>query len=259
MNNDVKYILTILNNNGFEAYIVGGYVRDYLLKIKSDDYDICTSAKEENLKKIFNIIECNYGSCKINYNDKIYEITTFRKDINYLNNRKPEKIEYVDTLYEDLQRRDFTINTVCMDKEGKTIDLLDGRKDIDNKIIKVVGDTDLKIKEDVLRILRAVRFATTLNFNLDDDLYIAIKKYGYLVKNLSFYRKRQELDKIFTSSNIDYGIQLLKELGLDKYLEISLDFKKTDLLGIWAQINNMNYPFTKNERNIINEYQKTYL
>lgn len=259
MNYDVKDILIILNKNGYEAYIVGGFVRDYLLNINSNDYDICTSAKEENLKKIFNIIECNYGSCKINYNDKIYEITTFRRDINYLNNRKPEKIEYVDTLYEDLQRRDFTINTICMDKDNNIIDLLHGKKEIKNRIIKVVGDTDKKISEDALRILRAVRFATTLNFNLDDDLYIAIKKYGYLVKNLSFYRKRQELDKIFTSSNIDYGIQLLKELGLDKYLEISLDFKKTDLLGIWAQINNMNYPFTKNERKIINEYQKTYL
>lgn len=259
MNNDVKYILTSLNDNGYEAYIVGGYVRDYLLNIKSDDYDICTSAKEDDLKKLFNIVECNYGSCKINYNDKIYEVTTFRKDINYLNNRKPEKIEYVDNLSEDLQRRDFTINTICMDKEGNIIDLLDGKKDIDNKIIKVVGDTDLKIKEDALRILRAVRFATTLNFRLDDDLYKAIKKYGYLVKNLSFYRKRQELDKIFLSDNIDYGIQLLKELGLDEYLEIKLDFKKTDLLGIWAQINNMNYPFTKNEMNIINEYRKTSL
>lgn len=258
MNNDVKYILTILNNNGYEAYIVGGYVRDYLLNIKSDDYDICTSAKEEDLKKIFNIIECNYGSCKINYNDKIYEITTFRKDINYLNNRKPERIEYVDTLYEDLQRRDFTINTICMDKEGNIIDLLGGRTDIDSKIIKVVGDTDLKIKEDALRILRAVRFATILNFKLDDELYDTIKKYGYLVKNLSFYRKRQELDKIFLSNNIDYGIQLLNELGLDDYLEIKLDFKKTDLLGIWAQINNMNYPFTKCELEIINKYKNTY-
>ena len=104
-----------------------------------------------------------------------------------------------------------------------------------------------------------MRFATTLNFRLDADLYNAIKKYGYLVTNLSFYRKRQELDKIFLSDNIDYGINLLKELGLDEYLEIKLDFKKTDLLGIWAQINNMNYPFTKNEMKIINEYRKTSL
>ena len=256
MNDDLKYILSILNENGYEAYLVGGYVRDYLLNIKSLDFDICTSAKEGDLKELFDVLDSNYGSCKINYNNNIYEITSFRKDLNYLNNRKPEKIEYVDNLYDDLQRRDFTINTICMDKDGNIIDLLGGRKDIDDKIIKVVGNTDLKIKEDSLRILRAIRFATVLNFTLDDELYSAIKKYGYLVKNLSFYRKRQELDKIFLSDNIEYGIKLLKDLKIDKFLEISLDFKKTSLIGIWAQIDNMNYPFTREEMKLINNYKK---
>ena len=256
MNIDVKKILNILNNKGFKTYIVGGYVRDYLLNNKSNDYDICTSARPNDLMNIFDVIDNNHGSVKIKYNNKIYEITTFRKDINYINHRKPEKIEYVNTLKEDLQRRDFTINTICMDEFNNIIDLLDGKKDLQNKIIRVVGDTDKKIQEDALRILRAVRFATILNFKLDNQLYNSIKKYGYLVNNLSYYRKRQELDKIFTSNNIDYGIKLLKELELDKYLEISLDFKITNLLGIWAQINNINYPFTREEKKIINNYQK---
>lgn len=259
MNNDVRQFLTILNNNGFEAYIVGGFVRDYLLNINSDDYDICTNAREYELKKFFDLLDSNYGSYKVKYNNKIYEVTSFRKDINYINNRKPEKIEYVNTLYEDLQRRDFTINTICMDKDSNIIDLLNGREDINNKIVRVVGNTELKIKEDALRILRAIRLATVLDFNLDLELYNTIKKYGYLVKNLSYYRKRCELDKIFTSLNIDYGVNLLKELELDKYLEINLDFKKTDLLGIWAQIDNINYPFTKQELQIINKYKNTYL
>ncbi len=220
MNNNVKQILTIFNDNGFEAYIVGGYVRDYLLNIESEDYDICTSAREQDIEKLFHVIDCNFGSFKINYNNKIYEVTTFRRDINYINNRKPERIEYVDTLFDDLQRRDFTINTICMNKDGEIIDLLDGKMDLRNKVIKVVGNVDIKMQEDALRILRAIRFATVLNFKLDDDLYYAIKKYGYLVKNLSHYRKKQEMDKILSSDNMDYGIKLLKDLELNKYLEI---------------------------------------
>ena len=140
MNIDVKKILNILNNKGFKTYIVGGYVRDYLLNNKSNDYDICTSARPNDLMNIFDVIDNNHGSVKIKYNNKIYEITTFRKDINYINHRKPEKIEYVNTLKEDLQRRDFTINTICMDEFNNIIDLLDGKKDLQNKIIIVVGD-----------------------------------------------------------------------------------------------------------------------
>ena len=257
--NNVLEILNILNDNGYEAYIVGGYVRDYLLNIKSTDFDICTNAHYEDLKNLFNVSNYNYGSFKINYKNNLYEVTTFRKDLNYINNRKPEKIEYVNSLYEDLQRRDFTINTICMDKNKNIIDLLNGRNDLKNKIIKVVGDTDNKIKEDALRILRAIRIATILNFKLDNSLYNSIKKYGYLIKNLSYFRKRQELDKIFLSNNIDYGIKLLKDLELDKYLEIDLNFKKTNLYGIWAQINNIKYPFTKKELNLINNYKNTYL
>ena len=249
MNNEVKNLLNILNNSGFKAYIVGGYVRDYLLGIDSDDYDICTSAKEEDLKALFNVIDSNCGSCKVEYHQHIFEITTFRKDLNYFNHRKPEQVIFVDNLAQDLERRDFTINTICMDKDGRIIDLLNGRNDLQKKI-----------SEDALRILRAIRFATILNFSLDSELCDSIKKYGYLVKSLSYYRRRQELDKIFTSINIEYGIKLIKELDLAKYLEIRTDFKITSLMGIWAQINNFNYPFTKEEKKVMNDYlNKTYL
>lgn len=254
MNIVVKEVLTLLNNKEFEAYIIGGYVRDYLLGIKSDDYDICTNALEENLRELFNVYESNYGSCKIKYQDYKFEITTFRKELNYLNHRKPEQIVYVDSLAEDLKRRDFTINTICMDKDGKIIDLLKAREDLQDKVIKTVGNSEEKIQEDALRILRAIRFATVLNFKLDLELYDSIKKYGYLVKKLSYYRRRQELDKIFTSNNIAYGIKLINELNLAKYLEIRTNFKITSLMGIWAQINNTNYPFTREEKKMMNDY-----
>ncbi len=254
MNNDLKKILKILNNNKFEAYVVGGYVRDYLLGIPSNDYDICTNAKEEDIKKIFNVKESNFGSCKIEYKKQLYEITTYRKDVNYLNHRKPEKIEYVDNLKEDLLRRDFTINTICMDKDGNIIDLLNGEKDLQDRIIRTVGNADAKIEEDALRILRAIRLATILDFSLDQELYDSIKKYGYLVQELSYYRRRKELDIIFTSKNYRHGLKMIKELGLAQYLEIRTDFERTSLVGIWAQINNDKYPFTKAEKKLMNEY-----
>lgn len=259
MNNSVFDVLKILNKHGFEAYLVGGYPRDMLLNIKSDDYDICTNAKPEELLKIFkqNVLANNYGSLKINYNNKIYEITTFRHDLKYINNRKPILIEYVDDLIVDLQRRDFTINTICIDQNGKIIDLLNGREDIKNKIIRVVGNSDHKISQDSLRILRAIRFATILNFNLSDDLYNSIKKYGYLVKELSYDRKKAELDKIFSSSNLFYGLKLLKELNLDLYLDININnLKKTSLLGIWAQVDSINYKFNRKDQDTIHKIKE---
>jgi tRNA nucleotidyltransferase (CCA-adding enzyme) len=157
-------------------------------------------------------------------------------------------------------RRDFTINTLCINSNGENIDLLDGKKDIDNKVIKMVGDIDQKLKEDALRILRAVRFACVLNFKLDEPLKAKIKEYGYLLKNISYYRKKEELNKIFASSNIEYGISLLIDLNLISYLNIEAikDIKLTpDLIGIWAQLNVLDiYSFTTEEKDQILRIQQ---
>lgn len=258
MNNDLMQILNFLKDQGFDAYVVGGYVRDYLLNIKSIDFDICTNAKPCELEKIFmdHIISKNYGSFKIEYHNYFFEITSYRCDISYNNHRYP-KIQYTNDLYTDLQRRDFTINTICMDNTGKIIDLLNGIEDLNNKLIKTVGDSDKKINEDVLRILRGIRFATILDFRLDDELIKSIKKYKYLLSNLSYTRKKEELDKIFKSSNVNYGIELLKDLVLDKYLDINLDsVVTTDYMGIWYQVKANNYPFTKHEKYILNNIDK---
>lgn len=201
----------------YEAYIVGGYPRDLYLGKISNDIDITTSATNEELKEIFSeyeIKQMGFGSMVLIYEGYKFQITTYRKEIGYEKNRFPKKIEYTSTLKEDLKRRDFIINTLCIDKLGNYVDLMNARKDIENKIIRCVGNSDLKIKEDILRSLRAVRFATTLNFKLDEELKNSIKKYNYLIKNLKDNRKRQELDKIYNSSNKSYGIKLLKELGI---------------------------------------------
>ncbi len=247
-------LLKKFEDNGYKAYIVGGFVRDYILGIKSVDIDIATSATPKEIQSIFKNVELpfeGYGSVFLTFKKYKYEVTTFRMDLEYKNNRHPSKIIYTDKLEIDLKRRDFTMNTLAMDKDGNVIDLLNSTRDIKIKLIKTVGNADFKLKEDSLRILRAIRFATTLGFNLSDDLKNAIGNNRKLLKDLSFYRKKQELNKIFSSPNVIEGIKLLKKFKLDYYLDINLDnqiVRTNDPIGIWAQINpSLDYQFTNNE------------
>ena len=170
-------ILKIIGTKGYEAYIVGGFARNLYLNKTSDDIDICTNAKYDDLKLIFDDIENKgFGSYLLKYNNFIFEITTYRRELEYMNNRYP-KVEYINDVKEDLKRRDFTINTLMIDKNGNYVDLMNARNDIENKIIKCVGNTDIKIKEDSLRIIRALRFSSDLDFKLDDELIFSIEKY----------------------------------------------------------------------------------
>ena len=258
MNETALKVLKKINSNGYQAYLVGGYPRDIYIGRNSMDFDICTSATPKQLKEIFGSTMLpteEYGSVTLIVNNIRFEITTFRKDIKYLNNRKPIEIEYVDNLFDDLKRRDFTMNTMCIDSNGNLIDLLDGKQDINDKVIRTVGNANMKIYEDSLRILRAIRFATTLNFELDEDLKEAIKRHKDLLKSLSYYRKKEELDKIFSSTNSAYGINLIRELGLDEPLELSnLDklIPTTYLIGIWAQLDVVDkYTFNTTEKESI--------
>ena len=253
-------------NHSYKAYIVGGFVRDYLLGIESNDIDIATDATPKEIKEIF-ADSClpneDYGSVTIIFSGVRFEITTFRKEITYVFNRKPIEIQYISDLKEDLLRRDFTINTICMDIEGKIVDYLNGQEDLEKRIIRTVGNSDEKFFEDSLRILRAVRFATILDFSLCDEVREAIIKNKHLLKGLSYYRKKMELDKIFTSPNYKNGIKLLIELGLDKELEISnlekvLDSDTISLIGIWSMLEYPDkYPFQKNETELISNVRRT--
>lgn len=257
----IKFISKI-EDNGFSAYIVGGFVRDYLLGINSNDIDICTSAKPSDIKRIF-ADSClpseDYGSVTVFVKNTRFEVTTFRREISYADNRRPNEFEYIDDLLEDLRRRDFTINTLCMDKNKNIIDLLGGKKDLEKMQIETVGDSYYKFSQDTLRILRAIRFATILDFKLSKEVKEAIIKTKHLVRNLSYERKKEELNKIFSSVHVKYGVKLLIELGLDKELE--LDKLKSiknfeDLMGIWALLDLCHiYPFSKNEISIILDIQ----
>ena len=255
-------ILNILYKNGYEAYIIGGYVRDKLLGYISNDIDITTNATSNDLINIFgNVISNNkYGSMCIKYEGYIFDITTFRKDIDSVNNRWPRNVKYVDSINDDILRRDFTINTLCIDYKENIVDILGASSDIKNKVIKSVGDPYIKMKEDSYRILRAVRFACILDFGIENALFNAIKKYSYLLRNISFDRKKYELDLIFKSKNLKYGLDLIKNLNLAKYLEIyNIDklVLTSNYLGIWAQLDFSNkYNFTKHEKKVINDIKK---
>ena len=253
-------VLNIIEDNSYEAYIVGGFVRDYVMGIKSNDVDITTNARPKDLIKIFpnaNIDNEVYGSVTVYLNNIRFEITTYRDDGNYLDNRHPDTINYVNDLKTDLKRRDFTINTICMGKAGNIVDLLSCRSDIDNKIIKTVINPLESFKIDSLRILRAIRFATTLDFKLAKEVKEAIIQSKYLLKDLSINRKKEELDKIFSSPNIEKGIMLIKELGLIDVLfleNINKVIPCSQVIGIWTMLEVDDiYPFTRNELNLMKD------
>lgn len=248
-------LLEIFKLNNYEAYLVGGFVRDYILKRVSVDVDICTNATPKQVQEIFKDVRLpfeQYGSVHLVYKKVNFEITTYRMDLEYHNDRRPSRIMYTDKLFIDLKRRDFTMNTLCMGTDKKVIDLFNGLEDIKNKTIKMVGNPQKKLFEDPLRILRAIRFATELDFKLDEELKEAIIKNNKSLSELSYFRKKQELNRIFASSNASYGIKLLREFGLYKYLGIDLAkevVNTNDPIGIWAQINPCDeYQFTSNEK-----------
>lgn len=258
LDNTLK-LLKKIEDNGFKAYIVGGFVRDYILGIESHDVDICTNAKPKDIHTIFKgacLPNEEYGSVTVIVRNIRYEITTFRREYSYIGNRKPSSFEFIDDLHEDLKRRDFLINTLCIDRYGNILDILNGKKDLDNKIIHTVGNSYERFTEDAFRILRAIRFATTLNFELSNDIKSSILETKGLLKNISYERKREELDKIFTNPNVLYGVSLLQELKLDQVLDIpNLSKVKNfdDLMGVWAQLDveSNTYRFTSNEKELI--------
>lgn len=261
--------LKIINSRGYVSYIVGGFVRDNIMKIESHDIDINTNATPKELKEIFTNVkfpknmndENSYGSVSIIYKNILFEVTTFREELEYLDNRHPSSIHYINDLETDLKRRDFTINAICMDYKGNILDPLNGKCDLKKKIIKTITNPYKSFTDDALRILRAVRFATILDFSLDKELIEAIKVTKKYLKNISYDRKKHELDKIFVSIHAKRGIELLKELDLIEVLELNnIDRIKdyTDLIGIWSMINPKTYPFTKNEKELIKNINIVY-
>ena len=220
---EVRDIIGKIKEAGFEAYIVGGCVRDFLLKKTPKDWDVTTSAKPEEIQKIFpdSFYENKFLTVTARTKSKKeelkeIEITTFRVETAYSDKRHPDQVSFANTLPEDLARRDFTINAMALDldKKTKVVDLYEGQADLKNKVIRTVGHPKDRFSEDALRMIRAVRFAAVLGFKIEDSTLSAIKSNAELLKAISEERIRDEFLKIIMSDQPEKGIELLKESGL---------------------------------------------
>ncbi len=212
-------IIEKLNSNGFLGYFVGGCVRDTLMGKTPTDFDITTNAKPEEILEIFKDYKTidigkKFGTIIISSGKFSIEVTTFRSDGIYLDGRKPEEVTFSTSLEEDLMRRDFTINAMAFDSSLKVIDLFGGVEDLKNRVIKTVGDPYERFKEDYLRILRGVRFASTLDFFIEDNTLDAMGELAPNILKLSKERIRDEFSKILLSNNPSKGLNLLMELGI---------------------------------------------
>lgn len=219
-----KLIINTLEKYGFDAYIVGGCVRDELLHKKPDDYDITTNAKPEDIKRIFkNTIDTGikHGTVTVlfyeNNKPRTYEVTTFRIDGEYDDGRHPKDVEFVDDLRKDLLRRDFTINAMAYSDEVGLVDEFDGLNDLKNKIVRAVGNPYERFTEDALRLLRAIRFSAKLGFEIESNTKTAISKLAEGLSKVSKERVEVELTKTITSPNPTY-VNMIFEFGLAKYV-----------------------------------------
>ncbi|MFT8320535.1 MAG: CCA tRNA nucleotidyltransferase [Bacillus sp. (in: firmicutes)] len=184
---------------GYEAYFVGGSVRDFLLGKKINDIDIATSATPEEIKTIFDHtidIGIQHGTVMVLFHHQSYEITTFRTESQYLDYRHPSEVLFIRNLRDDLKRRDFTMNAMAMDKNGSIIDYFDGEIALKNKQIMTVGDANERFQEDALRMMRAIRFISTLGFSLEKHTKQSIRKNRMLLKEIAVERITAEFEKL---------------------------------------------------------------
>lgn len=204
---EVKYIITTLEASGHRAYAVGGCVRDTVMGKVPKDWDVCTSALPEQTMLCFQnqrIFETglHHGTVSLLLSGKTYEITTFRTDGTYSDNRRPDTVIFVSDLKADLSRRDFTINALAYHPGEGVIDLFGGMEDISRKLIRCVGDADMRFGEDALRIMRALRFSSTLSFDIENGTLEALMRNRRLLKNIAAERLAVELDTLLIGENV---------------------------------------------------------
>ena len=220
MPEDVAHIIDILEQNGHEAFAVGGCVRDAIMGRIPHDWDITTSAKPADVKALFRrTIDTGiqHGTVTVMMGSVGYEVTTYRIDGNYTDGRHPEQVTFTNNLVEDLKRRDFTINAMAYNDRAGIVDEFDGTGDLRRKIIRCVGVATERFTEDALRILRAIRFSAQIDFSIDDETANAIKLLAANLKKISRERIQTELDKLITSNCPD-RIKLVQAYGLSEYI-----------------------------------------
>ena len=226
-------IANILEDNGYEAYIVGGSVRDLLLNREINDIDITTNATPEEIEKVYKDfkqvdIGKKFGTIKILDNNNEFEITTFRSEKGYSDGRHPDEVSFTKSIYDDLKRRDLNINSIAF-RNGEIYDPFNGKEYIKNKVIKAVGNPEERIKEDALRILRAVRFSIQLDFKIDNELKESIKRNKNRLDLVSKERINEELNKMLIANPYE-TIKTLKELDILNNIFTNIEIKNINKL-----------------------------
>lgn len=223
----IRQFSEIFNRNGHSLYIVGGAVRDWILGIENSDYDFCTDASPEQVVSMFRHAiptGIKHGTVTVLFKDNSFEVTTFRTESTYSDKRHPDSVNFVTSLEEDLSRRDFTVNAFAADcRDGKVIDLFNGKEDLKNKLIRAIGDPEKRFSEDALRLMRLCRFAAKLGFKPEEKTLASAKKLAGTIGFVSQERIFEELDKTLTAKVPSIGIKLMRDIGLLKEVLPELD------------------------------------
>jgi len=283
-----KKILHTLNKNGYDAYIVGGAVRDFLLGKEPSDVDIATNATPEIVTGLFPVVYptgIEFGTVTVMLGKEGYEVTTFRTDGEYLDGRRPKTVVFGETIEDDLSRRDFTINAMAMDADGKIIDMFGGQDDIKRGIIRAVGNPSERFSEDALRILRAFRFSARYGFDIEAETFKAIKETKEGLKLISSERIREEIIKILLTDNVlDVFIAMYKSgvlnvilpeiagmYGVEQNnphhiydvfhhtLKVVENTPKDEVLRLAALFHDIGKPYTKETINGVDKFYKHHL
>jgi len=227
-------VIEQLENEGFEAVIVGGAVRDAILGRPAHDVDVATNAMPDEVKAVFNHtvdIGIQHGTILVIVPAGSVEVTTYRTDGEYTDHRRPEEVQFVRSLKDDLQRRDFTMNAIAMRRDGSFVDFYGGHQDIEAGVIRAVGDAQKRFSEDALRMLRAVRFSAQLGFLIESETLEAMQDKADTISWIAKERIKAELDKLWVGKDVFNGIRKLEESNLVNYL--SGTFQADD----WSKFN----------------------
>lgn len=233
-------IIETIKKAGFKAYVVGGAVRDYLLNKEVNDIDIASSATPQQIQKIFDQVipvGIEHGTVIVRYKKESYEVTTFRAEQGYSDFRRPDQVIFVDSITADLSRRDFTINAIAMTDKGLFIDPFNGQTDLANRLIRAVGDPVERFTEDPLRMLRAIRFVSQLQFKLDPVTWHQIKSHAVLIEKLSIERITVEIEKLFQGQAVKEAVNYCEQANLFIHLPI---FKSN--LSLISQLHQIKQP-----------------
>ena len=245
----VKQIISKLEKADFEAYAVGGCVRDSILGRSPEDWDITTSAKPEEVKRLFSTTidtGLQHGTVTVVIEKEGFEVTTFRLDGDYTDGRHPDRVAFTSSLTEDLRRRDFTINAMAYSEKRGLIDEFDGERDLEDGVIRAVGDACERFSEDALRMLRAIRFAGQLNFKIADETFDAIKELSPNIAKVSVERIAKELEKLLLSGNPEY-IALVYETGIFSVIapEVAMLFENGEISASIKALSRASFPEKK--------------